>query len=147
MKISKVLRENPEDYKSKTCQSTKIGNALGKTKGELIEYFVSNSRKQVQVGLQILQILMLNGTSKVYGTQSKKSWRLQVIQLKTWQMNLVVTGSKTKSRKTKWSRRCRTSTRCDWVMPICILLQTKCRTKEVIHNEMSNKKSNGNKWR
>jgi DNA polymerase elongation subunit (family B) len=45
MKISKVLRENPEDYRSKTCQSRKIGNALGKTKGELIEYFVSNIKK------------------------------------------------------------------------------------------------------
>lgn len=45
MKISKLLRENPEDYRSKTCQSTKIGNALGKTKGELIEYFVSNIKK------------------------------------------------------------------------------------------------------
>jgi DNA polymerase I len=45
LKISKVLGDNPEDYKSQTCQSAMIGKALGKSKGELIEYFVSNLKK------------------------------------------------------------------------------------------------------
>jgi DNA polymerase elongation subunit (family B) len=39
LKISKVLGENPEDYKSQTCQAAKVGKALGAKKGELIEYF------------------------------------------------------------------------------------------------------------
>ena len=45
LKISKVLGDNPEDYKSQTCQSAMIGKALGKSKGELIEYFVSSLKK------------------------------------------------------------------------------------------------------
>jgi hypothetical protein len=45
LKIRKKLGENPDDYKSKSCQMSKIGKALGKTKGNLIEYFVSNARK------------------------------------------------------------------------------------------------------
>jgi DNA polymerase elongation subunit (family B) len=42
--ISKVLGENPEDYKSQTCQTAKIGNALGVRKGDLIQYFDSDVR-------------------------------------------------------------------------------------------------------
>jgi DNA polymerase I len=45
LKISKLLGDNPEDYKSQTCQSATICKALGKSKGELIEYFVSNLKK------------------------------------------------------------------------------------------------------
>jgi DNA polymerase, archaea type len=45
LKISKVLGENPEDYKSQICQSSMIGKALGAKKGELIEYFDSNIKK------------------------------------------------------------------------------------------------------
>ena len=33
LKISKVPGENPEDYKSQTCQASKIGKALGARKG------------------------------------------------------------------------------------------------------------------
>jgi DNA polymerase elongation subunit (family B) len=42
LKISKVLSENPEDYKSQTCQSAKIGKALSARKGDLIQYFDSD---------------------------------------------------------------------------------------------------------
>ncbi len=45
MKISKVLGENPEDYKSQTCQAAKIGKALGARKGDLIQYFDSDVKK------------------------------------------------------------------------------------------------------
>jgi DNA polymerase, archaea type len=45
LKISKVLGENPEDYKSQTCQASKIGKALGARKGDLIQYFHSDIKK------------------------------------------------------------------------------------------------------
>jgi DNA polymerase, archaea type len=45
LKISKVLSENPEDYKSQTCQASKIGKALGARKGDLIQYFYSDIKK------------------------------------------------------------------------------------------------------
>jgi len=45
LKISKVLGENPEDYKSQTCQASKIGKALGARKGDMIQYFYSDNRK------------------------------------------------------------------------------------------------------
>src|ERR671933_1919582 len=35
LKISKVLGENPEDYKSQSCQAAKIGKALSARKGEI----------------------------------------------------------------------------------------------------------------
>ncbi|HEY7079595.1 MAG TPA: DNA polymerase domain-containing protein [Nitrososphaeraceae archaeon] len=45
LKISKVLGENPEDYKSQTCQAAVIGKALSARKGDLIEYFDSDVKK------------------------------------------------------------------------------------------------------
>jgi DNA polymerase elongation subunit (family B) len=45
LKISKILGENPEDYKSQTCQAAKIGKALGAKKGDLIQYFDSDIKK------------------------------------------------------------------------------------------------------
>jgi DNA polymerase I len=45
LKISKVLGENPEDYKSQSCQAAKIGKALGARKGDVIQYFDSNIKK------------------------------------------------------------------------------------------------------
>ena len=45
LKISKVLGDNPEDYRSQTCQSAMIGKALSVKKGESIEYFVSDKKK------------------------------------------------------------------------------------------------------
>jgi DNA polymerase, archaea type len=45
LKISKVLGENPEDYKSQSCQAAKIGNSLGVRKGDLIQYYYSNIKK------------------------------------------------------------------------------------------------------
>jgi DNA polymerase elongation subunit (family B) len=45
LKISKVLGDNPEDYRSQTCQSAMIGKALNVKKGESIEYFVSDKKK------------------------------------------------------------------------------------------------------
>lgn len=45
LKISKVLGENPEDYKSQTCQAAAIGKALGARKGDLVEYFDSDVKK------------------------------------------------------------------------------------------------------
>ena len=45
LKLSKVLGENPEDYKSQTCQPSIIGKALGLRKGDLIEYFDSDVKK------------------------------------------------------------------------------------------------------
>lgn len=42
LKISKVLGENPEDYKSLTCQASKIGRELAARK---------LSRRLVRVGL------------------------------------------------------------------------------------------------
>jgi DNA polymerase elongation subunit (family B) len=45
LKIFKVLGENPEDYKSQTCQASKIGKALGARKGDLIQYFYSDINK------------------------------------------------------------------------------------------------------
>jgi DNA polymerase elongation subunit (family B) len=45
LKISKVLGENPEDYKSQSCQASKIGKALGARKGDLIQYFHSDIKK------------------------------------------------------------------------------------------------------
>jgi hypothetical protein len=45
LKISKVLGENPEDYKLQSCQAAKIGKALDAKKGDLIQYFHSNVKK------------------------------------------------------------------------------------------------------
>ena len=45
LKISKVLGENPEDYKSQSCQAAKIGKASGARKGDLIQYFDSDIKK------------------------------------------------------------------------------------------------------
>lgn len=45
LKISKILGENPEDYKSQTCQAFKIGKALGAKKDDLIQYFYSDVKK------------------------------------------------------------------------------------------------------
>jgi DNA polymerase, archaea type len=45
MKISKILGENPEDYKSQSCQGAKIGKASGARKGNLIQYFDSDIKK------------------------------------------------------------------------------------------------------
>jgi DNA polymerase I len=45
LKISKVLGENPEDYKSQTCQASAIGKSLGARKGDLIQYFNSDIKK------------------------------------------------------------------------------------------------------
>ncbi|HJT47450.1 MAG TPA: DNA polymerase domain-containing protein [Nitrososphaeraceae archaeon] len=45
LKISKILGENPEDYKSQTCQAAKIGKAFGARKGDLIRYFDSDVKK------------------------------------------------------------------------------------------------------
>jgi DNA polymerase I len=45
LKISKVLGENPEDYKSQSSQAAKIGKALGARKGDLIQYFDSDVKK------------------------------------------------------------------------------------------------------
>ena len=45
LKISKILSQNPEEYKSQTCQTAKIGKALGAKQGDLIEYFSSNKKK------------------------------------------------------------------------------------------------------
>ncbi|HJT49028.1 MAG TPA: DNA polymerase domain-containing protein [Nitrososphaeraceae archaeon] len=45
LKISKILGENPEDYKSQSCQAAKIGKASGARKGDLIQYFDSDVKK------------------------------------------------------------------------------------------------------
>jgi DNA polymerase elongation subunit (family B) len=45
LKISKILGENPEDYKSQGSQAAKIGKALGARKGDLIQYFDSDIKK------------------------------------------------------------------------------------------------------
>jgi hypothetical protein len=45
LKTYKILSQNPEDYKSQTCQAAKVGKALGAKQGELIEYFNANKKK------------------------------------------------------------------------------------------------------
>lgn len=45
LKISKILGENPEDYKSWGSQSAKIGKSLDARKGDLIQYFDSDVKK------------------------------------------------------------------------------------------------------
>jgi DNA polymerase I len=45
LKLSKILGENPEDYKSQNSQAAKIGKALGARKGDLIQYFDSDVKK------------------------------------------------------------------------------------------------------
>lgn len=45
LKKSIRLGQNPEDYKSQTCQAAKIGCAVDARQGELVEYFDSNVRK------------------------------------------------------------------------------------------------------
>lgn len=45
LKKSIRLGQNPNEYKSQSCQAAKIGKAVGAKKGELIEYFDSNIMK------------------------------------------------------------------------------------------------------
>jgi DNA polymerase elongation subunit (family B) len=45
LKKSIRLGQNPNDYKSQSCQAAKIGKSVGAQKGELVEYFDSNTKK------------------------------------------------------------------------------------------------------
>ena len=45
LKKSIILGQNPNEYKSQSCQAAKIGKAVGARKGELVEYFDSNIKK------------------------------------------------------------------------------------------------------
>jgi DNA polymerase elongation subunit (family B) len=45
LKKSIKLGQNPNEYKSQSCQAAKIGKAVGARKGELVEYFDSNIKK------------------------------------------------------------------------------------------------------
>jgi hypothetical protein len=45
LKKSIRLGQNPNEYKSQSCQAAKIGKAVDAKKGELVEYFDSNIKK------------------------------------------------------------------------------------------------------
>ena len=70
LKISKVLGENPEDYKSQTCQAATIGKALGARKGDLIEYFDSDVKKTGKSWSINPADADIQSVNRSYGTQS-----------------------------------------------------------------------------
>ena len=90
LKISKVPGDNPEDYKSQTCQAATIGKALGARKGDLIEYFDSDVRqtgKSWSINPADADITKCKQT--VMEQRQTNYWKLQDILLRTWQRNLV----------------------------------------------------------
>ena len=117
LKISKVLGENPEDYKSQTCQASKIGKALGARKGDLIEYFDSDVKKTGKSW-------SVNPADIDIAKYKQTLWNTvrEILEIAGYPVEDLAKefGVKNprrslKVKRNRWSRQCRTSTWCDWV--------------------------------
>lgn len=90
LKISKVLGENPEDYKSLSCQASRIGKALGARKGDLIQYFHSDIKKTGKSWSTNPADIDIAKYKQTLWNTVREILEIAGILLKIWQRNLVL---------------------------------------------------------